>query len=138
MKNRIIIAGSRTFNDYPYLCRVLDNTFSKMWTDEIMILSGHCPNGADALGERYAKSRGIELELFPAQWVTNGVFDPSAGFKRNEQMAKAADVLIVFWDGISKGTADMIRRAKLRRLMILKHLFVIEDSDIVNSRRLQF
>jgi hypothetical protein len=57
------------------------------------------------LGEKYAKEEGFDLEIYPAQWDKYG---KSAGFRRNEQMAKIADALIAFWDGKSHGTKHMI------------------------------
>ena len=37
---------------------------------------------------------------------------------RNQVMADHADALIAVWDGASKGTADMIDRAKKRGLKV--------------------
>lgn len=34
-----------------------------------------------------------------------------AGPKQNQEMPKSANACIVFWDGISKGTANMISMA---------------------------
>jgi hypothetical protein len=47
--------------------------------------------------------------MHPAQWDTYG---RSAGYRRNEAMADAADSLIAFWDGRSKGTKHMIELAR--------------------------
>lgn len=77
-----------------------------------MIVSGHA-TGADALGERYAQERGLQVELHPADWDAYG---RAAGPKRNEQMAEVADALIAFWDGQSRGTANMINVARKKGL----------------------
>ena len=45
----------------------------------------------------------------PADWNKHG---KSAGYRRNEEMAKVADACICFWDGVSKGTMHMINLAK--------------------------
>lgn len=45
----------------------------------------------------------------PADWDKHG---KSAGYKRNEEMARNADALIAFWDGKSKGTKHMIDIAR--------------------------
>lgn len=99
---KIIIAGGRTFNDYPLLVRVCDNVLSKQ--TEIEIVSGTA-KGADKLGERYAMEKGYNIKRFPANWDKFGAV---SGFLRNEEMAKYADALIVFWNGESKGTKHMI------------------------------
>ena len=108
---KIIISGGRTFNDYDLLSKSCDKAFSKL--TEIEIVSGTA-NGADKLGERYAKEKGLTLKQLPADW-TKG---KSAGYKRNEEMAKYADALIAFWDGKSKGTGHMIDLAKKYNLKV--------------------
>lgn len=49
----------------------------------------------------------------------------AAGPMRNEEMAKYADGLIVFWNGKSSGTKNMIECAKRQGLPISKMLVVI-------------
>lgn len=109
---KVIIAGGRNFFNYEFL---------KMKCDVILhgkpiveIVSGTA-NGADRLGERYAKEKGYTITQFPAQWDK---FGKSAGYKRNQQMAEYADSLIVFWDGKSRGSKHMIDIAKSQGLTI--------------------
>ena len=99
---KVIIAGSREFNDYNKLCNVCDYYLSKQ--SEIEIVSGTA-KGADQLGERYSKERGYALKQFPADW---NKFGNSAGYKRNVEMAEYSDALIAFWNKESKGTKNMI------------------------------
>lgn len=103
---KVIIAGSRNFNDYNRLKKLCDNILC-LQTD-IEVVSGTA-NGADKLGEKYANEKGYKLKQFPANWDK---FGKSAGYKRNEEMAKYAESLIVFWDGKSKGTKHMIDLAE--------------------------
>lgn len=105
MKDKVIIAGSRTFNDYDLLERTIDNLFGNQ---DIEIVSG-CANGADKLGERYAKEYGIKVYFFPADWQQHG---KKAGFIRNHEMAMVSQHLVAFWDGESRGTKMMIDLAK--------------------------
>lgn len=106
---RIIIAGSRSFDDYDLLCRECDNFIGESKDSfKIVILSGGA-KGADRLGERYAEERDYDIEWHAAQWKKYG---RSAGIKRNEEMAKRAHSLIAFWDGLSHGTKNMIDTAK--------------------------
>lgn len=110
---KVIIAGTRTFASYTLLCSFCDRYLSqKGQTHEIIIVSGTA-RGADKLGEQYAKDRGYKIELFPADWENKG---RTAGYIRNADMADYADALIVFWDGQSKGTLNMIRTAKKKGL----------------------
>ena len=116
---RVIIAGSREFNDFPKLMNssieILTEISKKRDDlDRIRIVSGTA-RGADKLGEQYAKIAGYELSKFPADWDGLG---KRAGYVRNAEMAKFAveddsyGVLIAFWDGQSRGTKHMIDLAK--------------------------
>lgn len=110
---RVIVAGGRDFSNYELLESKLNRILQNI-TDEIVIVCGMA-RGADTLGERYAKANGIRVEYYPADWNKYG---KSAGYIRNEQMAKNADALIAFWDGKSKGTKNMIDIAEKYRLKI--------------------
>ena len=117
---RVIIAGTRTFNDYELLKTYCDKKLSRMRIDhEIVIVSGHA-KGADMLGERYAQDRGYATQLYPAYWDEYG---KSAGIRRNVKMAENADALIAFWDGKSSGTKHMIAEARKRGLMVAVKLY---------------
>ncbi len=97
---KIIIAGGRDFDDYERL----ESVMFDFEYPEIEIVSGGA-RGADKLGETFASRNGIKLTLFPANW---GRYGNSAGFLRNETMAKYGDILIAFWNGHSPGTKHMI------------------------------
>ena len=115
-KFRVIIAGSRDFQDYDMLCKICDHLFQ--YTKPTAIICG-CARGADKLGERYAMERDIPVRYYPAHW---SLYGKRAGYLRNETMAKNADALVAFWDGKSKGTKHMIELAdkyKLRKRVIM-------------------
>ena len=56
-KFALLIAGSRTFNNYEVLCKYADYFLQNQKRREIIIVSGGA-RGADALAEQYAKERG--------------------------------------------------------------------------------
>lgn len=101
----VIIAGGRRFSDYMLLSRECDTLLSGI--DVQHVISG-TQIGADLLGERYAKERGYKVLRFPPDWTLG----KAGGPVRNRKMAWAADVAIVFWDGKSKGAANMISEMK--------------------------
>lgn len=105
---KAIIAGTRYFDDYGLLCRTLGawppSDLQGLPEPITEVVSG-CAMGADRLGERWAKERGVPIRIFPAEWAMHG---RRAGYVRNSQMAEYADVLVAFWDGKSRGTAMMI------------------------------
>lgn len=69
--------------------------------------------GADSLGAQWALANNIDLIRMPADWDR---FGKSAGYRRNEEMAKIANAVITFWDGVSRGTKHMIDIATQHRL----------------------
>ena len=113
---RVIVAGGRGFTDYQGLCKTLDYIFRKALDrgDDVITISGTA-RGVDEMGERYAATRGLKCERMPANWDRYG---KSAGYKRNESMAKVATHLIAFWDGNSRGTKHMIDIARHEGLTI--------------------
>lgn len=126
MKTRVIIAGSRGFNDYALLKRKLNELLD--FDDDITIISGTA-NGADSLGEKFAYEYDLTLVKMPANWAVHG---KGAGYIRNEQMAAYASrqngKLIAFWDGESKGTVHMIKLARKYNLEV-KVIFYKEEKN---------
>lgn len=114
-KYKVIIAGCRDFNDYELLKEKCDYFLQDEKKEDVVIISGHA-SGADALGERYAQERGFQLETYPADWKAHG---RAAGPIRNARMASAANALIAFWDGKSRGTKNMIETAKNHNLKVV-------------------
>ena len=108
-----LIVGSRTFADYSLLVEKTDKLLQNKQGKNIIIVSGGA-NGADKLAERYAKEKGYQLIVMPADWNNDG---KSAGYKRNirmhEYISKKDDRgVIAFWDGQSKGTQHSFELAK--------------------------
>lgn len=99
---KIAIIGSRSFTDFELVRRTVD------LTGVTEIISGGA-RGADALAERLAKEAGIKLTVFPADWANLGF---KAGHIRNSLIVDAADVIIAYWDGVSTGTLDSIKKAR--------------------------
>lgn len=108
---RIIVAGSRDFDDYSLLKLTLKeyiNGLDIADLSQVVIISG-AARGADTLGEYFAYDYQIAVRKFPAKWDEIG---KRAGWVRNAEMAKYAaekhGVLFAFWDGKSRGTKNMI------------------------------
>ena len=123
---RVIIAGSRGFDNYELLKKECDSLLKNFINIEIA--SGGA-FGADKLGERYAKEKGFPLKIFPADWDNLG---KKAGYLRNGEMAKYAKsnngLLIAFWDSVSKGTFHMINIAKKLNLCTIIIKYKDEDT----------
>ena len=133
---RIIIAGSRKFQDYNLLkkevCNIL-NLYNA--TDNIEIVVGGA-EGADKLGEKLAKEIGLNYKVFNADW--NGL-GKNAGFIRNAEMAKYASendyegILIAFWNGTSRGTKHMIDLAKENGLEVFINYYDINFKERIKG-----
>ena len=102
------VIGSRTFNDLSLLTNVLDSF------DIHKIVSGGA-KGADSLSELYAIKNDINTEIFKPDWKKYG---RSAGFVRNKDIVLASDIVIAFWDGVSKGTQNSISIAQKHSIKV--------------------
>jgi hypothetical protein len=116
---KVIIAGSRYYDDYATLKMECDKILSRKFADpecEVIIVSGGA-RGADALGERYASERGLKTEVHPADWNRYG---DSAGPIRNAEMAEVADALIAFpkSGAANRGTMNMVNTAREKGLQV--------------------
>lgn len=121
----LLVAGSRSFNNYSLLKEKLDYLLKNQISKEIHIVSGGA-KGTDTLAERYAREKGYQLHIFPADWNS---FGKSAGYLRNKQMHEFISKFpergcVCFWDGASRGTQHNFELCKtygtpLRKIIYL-------------------
>ncbi len=115
-----------------------ENTF-KINQSNLEIVSGMA-KGADTLAIKFAQKHDLALKEFPADWnnlditpcriMTNsyGSYNALAGHNRNRNMAIYASsdnsfgVLILFWDGKSKGSFNMKNQAIAFGLKIFEYI----------------
>lgn len=109
---RILVTGSREFKDF----EKMKNAFTKLlnsnrWNaNEIVLVSGNCPKGADKMAEDLFEEWGLKIEKHPADWETYGKY---AGIKRNHEMVDlGADVCMAFPTSSSRGTIDCMKAAE--------------------------
>jgi hypothetical protein len=100
MKTAVI--GSRGFNVYVLLKGTLDAYLISQ------IISGGAI-GADMLAERYAEEHEIPTLIFKPDYNKYG---RGAPLVRNKEIVDAAERVIAFWDGKSRGTAYTLKYAK--------------------------
>jgi len=101
---KLAIIGSRGFNDYELVKKVLSDYKEKV----TLVISGGA-KGADTLGEKWANDNNIKTLIYPAEWDKYG---KKAGHIRNTDIINSCDFCIAFWDGKSTGTQDSIKKAK--------------------------
>lgn len=105
---KVLVCGSRNFNDMGLLTRVLDNIRRDTSIEEI--LEGEA-RGADSLAREYGQLQQIPVRKFPADWGKHG---KAAGTIRNTQMLVEGkpDLVVAFLAKDSKGTKNMIEQAQ--------------------------
>lgn len=108
---KTIIAGTRTATREQTLAAI----GTCPWRDRISRVLCGAAQGADTYGETWAYAVGLPVDYYEADWKAHG---KAAGPIRNQKMADNAEALILAWDGQSKGSADMLRRAKAKGLLI--------------------
>lgn len=115
---RVIIAGSRGYRWlYATPLEEIADAVAESGFEVTRVLSGGA-YGPDKGGETWARNAGIPVDVHPADWRTHG---KGAGPRRNAYMVAHADALIALWDGRSKGTADIIRKAHAAGLRTYVH-----------------
>jgi predicted Rossmann fold nucleotide-binding protein DprA/Smf involved in DNA uptake len=118
----VAIVGSRDFgNDNGYTMRRMIVQFIDTLPAGTVIVSGGA-RGVDRVAESWAKHRRLPTSIFPADWDTYG---KSAGFRRNAYIIGVADIVVVFLDGVSRGTAHSIGLAKAQG----KPLYIVHPGD---------
>jgi len=108
---RVVIAGGRDFLPTIQHWNLLGKMHRAYHFSEVV--SGKA-KGADSFGEDFARSVGLPITAFPADWEGRG---KSAGYHRNKQMAEYCSHVILFKGGI--GTQMMRDLAMKYRKPIL-------------------
>ena len=135
---KVIIAGSRGFDDYKFLDEVMHELFWRGapgldgWELIDSVISGGA-RGADTLGAAWADENHFPVHVYPADWDTHGKI---AGFLRNEDMARAGDILVAFWDGYSRGTTNMVSTAMVhcQEIHLYKYPTVYQQSLVDKAK----
>ncbi len=107
---KVIIAGSRKLGQGTRHrgMGLLDALVSMAGLRVTEVLSGG-NEGMDRTGEVWARERGFRMRLYPAEWVKYG---RSAGPRRNADMVRDADALIVVRYADSMGSLDVLAKAR--------------------------
>lgn len=108
---RVAIVGSREFPGASSQVRCWLSQFHVDVRPRVLVISGGA-RGVDIAARAAAIDMGFQYREYPADWDTHG---KAAGYIRNEQMVLAADKVIAFWDGQSKGTKHTIDLALKHR-----------------------
>lgn len=97
---KLMIAGSRGITDFDLSPYIPEET--------TLIIAGGAA-GIDTLAEQYADAHKFSKLILRPRYALYG---RAAPLKRNEQMVALADLIVVVWDGRSKGSQHTIEYAK--------------------------
>jgi len=130
---KVGIVGSRTWQNKKKVKEMIYSLKQK-FGDQLIILSGGCPQGADALAKKYA----LEFECYYREFnpshtnknlysamnegFYNKTYSPKNFFHRNKLLAKSSDYIIAFiTEGEkSSGTLHTIKEAhKLNKKIVI-------------------
>lgn len=119
---RILVTGSRDWNDLGTIAFALGDAVTGRDTESITVIHGGYPGGADRIAGELASSVGFVVEIHEANWRANG---KAAGFIRNQEMVDAgANICLAFLMPCKKsgcrkpqphdshGAADCVKRAR--------------------------
>lgn len=123
-----IVAGCRYINKFEHVVDAIQLSGFEIDT----IVSGGA-SGIDTLAVRWAREYRKNIRVFNAQWDKHG---KAAGPIRNEEMAQYANGLIAIWDGRSRGTHDMIKKATKHNLKTYIHR--VDQNWWISSNKMTF
>ena len=106
---KLLIVGSRSIQNFDFSPYVPEGV--------TLVISGGA-NGVDTLAEKYADKNRISKMILRPDYARYG---KGAPLKRNEEMVKLADAVLVIWDGVSRGTkftADYAEKQGKRVILV--------------------
>lgn len=101
---KLLIAGSRDLQRKDTITAFLKLMIRSDMYPDLILING-LARGVDRDAYEIAKSMGISVSEYPADWDKYG---KGAGRKRNREMGDVSDVAMTIWDGTSAGTEHMI------------------------------
>ena len=107
---RVAVIGSRGLT--------VDNLEKYLPDDTTEIISGGA-RGVDASAREYAQRHGLKLTEYLPEYSKYG---RSAPLKQNITITENADLVLAFWDGLSRGTKYVIDNCKKRNIPVEIHL----------------
>lgn len=131
------VVGSRAYSNRDRVLKVISRYIERYGAENLVVVSGGCPNGGDAMAKDVALSLGLYYSEFPPKHARhneycvnppdeyNKPYNVRNFFERNTQIAEYCDHVVAFIvKGVkANGTMDTIAKAK----HFNKKVVVLED-----------
>lgn len=111
---RIGIIGSRTITAYDRVeSTIRAAIYNTVMEHPVVVVTGGA-KGVDTIAERIADEDGHDKVIFRPYFQCDDAadYDPRHYHVRNRQIIQNSDAVIAVWDGESRGTASVIKRAQ--------------------------
>lgn len=107
---RLMVIGSRNWRDEALVKSQMSSLHEELGHPEhVVVMTGGCETGSDAMAERFARARGWSVEKYPADWKR---FHSAAVSLRNRLMVKSdPDYCLAFILNGSSGASGACRAA---------------------------
>lgn len=107
----VAVVGSRDVA--PEAAELVRDFIASLPADAVIVSGG--AGGVDSLAAESAHARGLRVVVYPADWKKHG---RRAGLIRNTQIVEDCTELVAFWNGVSRGTMDSVRKARERGIPV--------------------
>ena len=114
----VAIIGSRNTEDFS-----IENMISRIPQNATELVSGGA-EGVDAMAVQAALMLGLPIQVFSPDYKIYGNMAPLV---RDRRIVDAADLVLAFWDGHSRGTAYTLKYCIERRRPFRIYLFHSPD-----------
>lgn len=132
----IAVAVSRNFTDYELFCECLEERLVRedLVDLDLVFIAARPELGADDMIIRWCQENGFPRAEFATDWKQHG---RSADAVRNQQIAKTATHLILFWNGESVSESNLLNQAVVNELTRTINLVDPDPEWIAKTTRKQ-
>jgi hypothetical protein len=96
VNHRVLVFGSRSWTDARAVYKELSAIAARVGLDQMVVVHGDYPTGADLYADLWARAHGLEPEPHRADWAKYG--KPAGNIRNTVMVAAGADEALGFID----------------------------------------